>query len=96
MARALERDAGALLADYRAGMWTPSSQERGLAEDLARGHWSGSWFREGLRGAPVEVRVGRLADVLDPAASVLEEAGGFSGRAVLLLRQLLDAISPEP
>ncbi|MEU0817494.1 hypothetical protein [Streptomyces mirabilis] len=48
--------------------------ERLLAEGLTRAQWSGSAFRASLRDVPESMRAGRLIDVLDPAAAVLESA----------------------
>ncbi|NMI63129.1 hypothetical protein [Streptomyces sp. RLA2-12] len=71
MTDALERDARTLLEEYDGGV--PEYGER-LAEGLARAQWSGSAFRAWLRDVPESVRAGRLIDVLDPAAVVLESA----------------------
>ncbi|MFJ1557902.1 hypothetical protein [Streptomyces mirabilis] len=73
MTDALERDARTLLEEYDGG-GSPSTGERLLAEGLARAQWSGSAFRAWLRDVPESVRAGRLIDVLDPAAVVLESA----------------------
>ncbi|MGK5546678.1 hypothetical protein ACSNOH_18390 [Streptomyces sp. URMC 127] len=61
-------DVTALLAQYTARAWEPTPAERAFAEDLARAQTSAAWLRSGLREAPP----GRLADVLVPAAAVLE------------------------
>lgn len=93
---ALERDARALLAEYADGSWCPADGECALAGDLARAHWTGSAFRAALRDVPPSVRAGRLADVLDPAATVLELVDASGARsAVHALRQLLDALAVD-
>jgi hypothetical protein len=74
MTDVLEWDARTLLEEYDGG-GSPSTGERLLAEGLARAQWSGSAFRASLRDVPGSVRAGRLIDVLDPAAAVLESAG---------------------
>ncbi|MCZ0991804.1 hypothetical protein O1M54_50955 [Streptomyces diastatochromogenes] len=57
-------------------------------------HWSGSVFRAALRGMPPSVRSGRLVDVLDPAAALLELVDTSGARdALLALRQLVDALA---
>ncbi|MFD9286341.1 hypothetical protein ACFWD7_56170 [Streptomyces mirabilis] len=73
MTHVLEGDARTLLEEYDGG-GSPSTGEPLLAEGLARAQWSGSAFRASLRDVPESVRAGRLIDVLDPAAAVLESA----------------------
>jgi hypothetical protein len=96
MTDALDRDARALLAAYDEGSWRPADGEFTLAGDLARAHWNGSAFRTALREVPPSVRSGRLADVLDPAAAVLELTDASIARdALLALRQLIDALAAD-
>ncbi|KPI17969.1 hypothetical protein OK006_10393 [Actinobacteria bacterium OK006] len=74
MTDALERDARTLLKEYDGGgvpEYGGASPRRragpGAVERVA--------FRAWLRDVPEFVRAGRLIDVLDPAAVVLESAG---------------------
>jgi hypothetical protein len=91
LAEALHRDAAALLEAYQAGTWAPASEERELAEGLARSGWSDVLFRAALRDAPPAVRSGRLIDVLEPAITVLKQAAAED--TVLQLRLLVDALT---
>jgi hypothetical protein len=93
---AVERDALVLLTEYESGSWFPADGEFALAGDLARVRWNGSVFRATLRDVPASVRAGRLATVLDPAATVLEAVDASNTRnAVQALRQLLDALADD-
>jgi hypothetical protein len=94
MTDALERDARALLAAYDDGSWRPADGELTLAGDSARVNWNGSVFRAALREVPSSVRSGRLIDVLDPAAALLELVDASGSRDALRpLRQLVDALA---
>jgi hypothetical protein len=94
LARALHRDAAALLAAYRTRTWTPAPEEHELAESLARARWSGACFRAALREARPAVRSGRLIDVLEPAVTVLDDDAAAD--TVLQLRVLIDALTAAP
>lgn len=96
MTDAVERDARVLLAQYDDGSWCPADGEFALAGDLARAHWSGSAFRAALRELPPSVRSGRLIDVLNPAAKILELVDASGARdALRALRQLADALAAD-
>lgn len=95
LAQALLRDAAALLEAYQARTWTPAPAEREFAEDLARSRWTGTSFREALRDVPPAVRSGRLIDILEPAAAVLDQ-GAAADDTVLQLRVLVDALTAAP
>ncbi|MFG3499275.1 hypothetical protein [Streptomyces sp. NPDC047928] len=94
LADAVRQDAAALLEQYEDGRWAQEQAERELAEGLARGQWSGAFFRACLRDVPPAVRSGRLVDVLAPAADVLDR-GDVDRDVVLQLRVLVDALTPE-
>ncbi|MFC8360838.1 hypothetical protein ACFUIY_13300 [Streptomyces griseorubiginosus] len=96
LTEALARDAASLLAAYDVGTWMPTEGERNLADGLARAHWGPGTPRAFLREVSLEVRSGRLVEVLDPVATVLEtaEAPGRDG-AVVALRQLVDALAAD-
>ncbi|MFF5131087.1 hypothetical protein ACFY41_29705 [Streptomyces syringium] len=82
----------ALLTQYTTRAWEPTPAEHEFAEDLARAQTSAAWLRSGLREAPA----GRLADVLIPAAAVLERESPLPEDLVLAVRRLLDAVAPPP
>ncbi|MER5781251.1 hypothetical protein ABT104_05910 [Streptomyces mobaraensis] len=82
----------ALLAQYTTRAWEPTPAERAFAENLARAQASPVWLRVGLREAPP----GRLAEVLVPAAVVLERESQPPEDVVLAVRRLLDAVAPPP
>ncbi|WP_329321633.1 hypothetical protein [Streptomyces sp. NBC_01262] len=96
LADALRRDAAALLEAYGNRTWTPAPEEHDLAEGLARALWSGSAFRTALRDVPPAVRSGRLIDVLEPAAAVLDDGAADQEDTVLQLRVLVDALTAAP
>ncbi|WP_405717363.1 hypothetical protein OG607_00705 [Streptomyces sp. NBC_01537] len=95
LADALRHDAVALLEAYRTRAWVPALEEHDPAEGLARARWSGASFRAALRDAPPAVRSGRLIDVLEPAAVVLDD-GTAAEDTVLQLRVLVDALTSAP
>ncbi|OAH11310.1 hypothetical protein [Streptomyces jeddahensis] len=96
MTAALESDVAGLLEGYEDGTWHPATEERALAEGLARARWSPDSFRASLRAVSPAIRAGRLVDVLDPAAAVLESAGTpGADSALLALRRLVDALAAE-
>jgi len=95
LADALRHDAAALLEAYRSRTWMPAPEEHDLAEGLARARWSGASFRAALRDVPPAVRSGRLFDVLEPAAVVLDD-GTAAEDTVLQLRVLVDALAAAP
>lgn len=93
-ADAVHRDALALHADLESGHWRPLGQERDLAHDLALAVWGTAALRTALHDVPDQVRTGRLADALAPAAALLEWEREPDDPALLAaLRRLVDAVA---
>jgi hypothetical protein len=88
-------DASVLLESHRAGPWVPNPAERELAEGLARSRWDAHVLRAALREATPGVRSGLLADVLAPAAGIVDQEPGAQD-AVLQLRVLASALTTWP
>lgn len=85
------RDAELLLAEYTAGTWVPTDEERALAESLALSVLSPCSLRAGLREGPP----GRLTAALAPVTAAMETTAVTpSPEDLRPVRQLLDAVAP--
>ncbi|NGO75777.1 hypothetical protein G6045_08835 [Streptomyces sp. YC504] len=96
LAASLTHSAQALHSDLLAGTWTPSPQERLLAECVAYTDWTEHSPRTALRDIPDHVRSGHLVAVLHPAIQVAENIGTpASDTALQKLRALIGAVAPD-
>ncbi|MDX3075853.1 hypothetical protein [Streptomyces sp. MI02-7b] len=82
------------MQDYQTRTWLPTAHELGLANGLARTHWSEHSLRAALRGAPSAVADGRLGGVLNLAVQALSQTPAAATDDTLLhVRVLVDALT---